>query len=309
MLGIEAIGSYISEYRQDNMGKTHHGIEVELDFLESKVGFLSVSRKGEEENTVDLCERAFQDLINRQTGLLPEEIDCVCLCTQNGEYQIPHTSAILQDRLSLPKACAAFDVSLGCSGYVYGLGIIKSFMEMNGFSKGLLFTCDPYSKILDTEDRNTDLLFGDAATVTLISNNVKYVLGKSAFCTKGEEYDALIKRENEFLYMDGRRIYNFVLRDGMDTIQRCMTLNNIEDKDIDEYILHQASKYVLEQLGRRMRIDAKKIPFESKTYGNTVSSSIPLLLKVRLADEACSTLLLCGFGVGLSVAASVLKRV
>lgn len=309
MLGIEAIGTYVAEYRQSNEGKSHRGLPVDNEFIKNKVGFFSVARKDTDENTIDLCVKAFQDLAENNKAFVPEEIDCVCVCTQNGEYQIPHTSAILQDRLSLSKTCAAFDISLGCSGYVYGLGIIQSFMELNGFTTGLLFTCDPYSKILDTDDRNTDLLFGDGATVTLISDNPKFILGDSCFLTKGAEYDALIKRENEYLYMDGRRIFNFVLREGMETIRKCMTVNNVEDNDIDEYILHQASKYVLEQLGRRMKVDVTKLPFESQGYGNTVSSSLPIMLKDRLGKKNTNTLLICGFGVGLSVAASILKRV
>ncbi len=287
----------------------HHGVKVEAEFLKNKVGFSKVARKNADENTLDLCRKAFEDLLKNREKLSLDEVDCLCVCTQNGEFQIPHTAAILQDKLSFPKTCASFDISLGCSGYVYGLEILQSFMEHNGFTTGLLFTCDPYSKILDVEDRNTDLLFGDAATVTLLSDQPQLVLGRSVYITKGEEFDALIKRKNEFLYMDGRKIFNFVLRDGMEAIHRCMELNHVKDEDVDEYIMHQASKYVLDQLARRMKINREKMPFESQEYGNTVSSSIPLMLKDRIGDKDCYRLLICGFGVGLSVAASTLQRV
>ena len=309
MIGIENIGIYIPQNRQKNSLKSYQGDTVDLDFLQNKVGFVSTARKETGEDTADMCQRAFQDLLDRMENLPLEEIDCLCVCTQNGEYRMPHTSAILQDRLSLRGTCAAFDISLACSGYVYGLNLLQNFMETNGFSRGLLFTCDPYSKIMDAEDKNTDLLFGDAATVTLLSEKGKLILGRSTYYTKGRSYDVAIKRDGEYLSVDSRGIFNFVLREGMDTIQRCMEKNQLHEADVDIYLFHQATKYVLDQLARRLRINSAKVPFKAQEYGNTISSSLPILLQDYLEDDELQTFLLCGFGAGLSAAATVLKRV
>lgn len=309
MIGIEDIGVYIPKNRRKNIGRSYGGEAVDPEFLQNKVGFLSVSRKEEGENTADMCQKAFQDLVERRGTLPPEEVECICVCTQNGEYEMPHTSAILQDRLGIPGTCAAFDLSLACSGYVYGLNLMEGFMERNGYATGLFFTCDPYSKAMDPEDKGTDLLFGDAATVTLLTNKGRLRLGQSAFSTKGKSYDVAIRREGEYMSVDSRGIFNFVLREGMDAVKRCMERNGLKDEDVDIYLLHQATKYVLEQLGRRLHIDGKKIPFRAGTYGNTVSSSLPILLQEELAKENHRTFLLCGFGAGLSASAAVLKRV
>ena len=308
MIGIEEIGIYIPDYRQMNGLKSYQGEKVDPDFIKNKVGFVSTARKAEGENTADMCQKAFHNLLSRVGDLDVNDIECICVCTQNGEYRMPHTSAILQDRLSLSGRCAAFDISLACSGYIYGLGAIQSFMEFNNFSKGLLFTCDPYSKILDTEDKGTDLLFGDAATVTLLSTKGSLKMGKSTFYTKGASYDVAITHEGGHLLVDNRKIFNFVLREGMDTIQRCMKSNQITDKDVDVYLFHQASKYVLDQLGRRMNIASEKVPFKAQTYGNTVSSSLPLMLQDYLEDDGIHSFFMCAFGAGLSAAATVLNR-
>ena len=115
-------------------------------------------------------------------------IDCLVVVTQNPDGDgLPHTSAIVHAKLNLKTSCAVFDISLGCSGYVYSLSIIKSFMESNSLKNGLLFTCDPYSKIIDINDKNTSMLFGDAATVTMMNTKPKLLLDKFIFATSGIE--------------------------------------------------------------------------------------------------------------------------
>ena len=309
MIGIENIGVYIPENRQNNFLKVYDSKPVDVDFLKNKVGFVSVARKSEDEDTSDMCKKAFENLQERTKNLSAEEIECILVCTHNGDFQMPHTSAILQEKLSLNKNCAAFDVRLACSGYVYSLNILKSFMDFNGFSKGIIFTCDPCSKILNPEDKNADLLLGDAATATLLSTNGDFEFCKTAFCTSGKNYDTIIKRQGVYLSIDNRRVFNFVLREGAATIQKCLELNNLDEKEIDLFLFHQASKFVVEELGKKLKIPAEKIPFKAQEYGNTISSSLPLLLQNYLDEGKFSTVLISGFGAGLSTASTVLKRI
>jgi len=211
-------------------------------------------------------------------------------------------------KLSFENDCAAFDISLGCSGYVYSLLVMKSFMEANDLKHGILFTCDPYSPILDPDDKSTELLFGDAATATLLCENPVLEIGKGVFGTAGEFHKALIKRKNERLHMDGRLIFNFVMRHVPANVSKCLQANDLSINDIDMFLFHQASKYVIDNLAKRMRINPKKLPFEIQDYGNTVSSSIPIILKKYSDDNQAEVFLLTGFGVGLSVASLILRR-
>jgi len=308
MIGIKDIGIYIPDVRVNNLNKAERH-QVKKDFIENKVGIVSVARKEPQQLSSDLCVFAYQDLQEKEESLDDNEIDFLCVCTQNEDYQLPQTSAIVQAKLGLSTQVAAFDISLGCSGYVYALHISKDFMEANGLERGLLFTSDPYSDIVDPNDKNTDLIFGDAATVTLLSNDPKFEIGKGAFVTDGYAYEKLIKRKDEYLYMDGRGIFNFVMRSTPGVVESCLQKNDAVKEDVDIFIFHQASKYVIENLARRMKIAEDKVPFTIAEYGNTVSSSIPIIFERYLEMTSEQKIIICGFGVGLSLAASLVRRV
>jgi 3-oxoacyl-[acyl-carrier-protein] synthase-3 len=210
-------------------------------------------------------------------------------------------------KLSLPEKCAAFDLSLGCSGYVYSLAVIESLMASSGMKNGLLFTADPYSKIIDEDDKNTALLFGDAATVTYIGQNPVFISGQFTFGTRGKDYNSLIC-ENQRLSMNGRGIFNFVARTIPRDIDKVLEINNLEMTEIDRFLLHQGSKYMIDFLIKRIGLPRKKTPYVIEDYGNTVSSTIPIMLKKLLFNKNIERVLLSGFGVGLSWASTVLTR-
>ena len=155
MLGIEQIGSYIPADRLSNYARKTQ-FDIDDHFIEEKIGVRSVSRKATEEETSDLCLKAFADLAAK-SGLSPNELQALVVVTQTPDFQIPHTSAVVHGRLGLPQSCACFDISLGCSGFVYGLSVITAFMAANGLSKGVLITADPYSKVVDRDDKNAAL--------------------------------------------------------------------------------------------------------------------------------------------------------
>jgi 3-oxoacyl-[acyl-carrier-protein] synthase III len=306
-IGVKAIGTFIPHRRVDNRAKSEkHGTSVK--FIEEKIGITSVSRKEENERASDLCVHAFQDLLEQGWITDPPAIDFICVCTQTGDYRIPHTSAIVHQKLGLPYGCANFDISLGCSGYVYSLPAAKGFMEVNGLKLGILFTADPYSEIIDPNDKNTDLLFGDAATATLLTPDFVMDMGRGVFGTVGASHRALIKPKGEPLCMNGRHIFEFAMRQVPANIADCLAQNNMSKDEVDLYILHQASKFVVDNIIEAMKLDKHKVPFLIQSYGNTVSSSIPIIIKQYLHDENYRNLLLCGFGVGLSVATMILKR-
>lgn len=307
MISIEDIGRYIPPETIDNLSKLSVH-QVSGTFITDKIGFLTLARKPPAQSASDLCVLAYKDLESRNPDLSRDQVDAVLVCTQNGDYQLPHTSAVVHSKLSLPSSCATLDISLGCSGYVYSIIMARNFMEANGLKTGLVFTSDPYSQIIDPTDKNTDLLFGDAATVTLLSERGSLRIGRGVFCTVGSKYQYLIKRDNEKLVMNGKGIFDFAMKYVPPLIARCLEENGISHHSIDLYIFHQASKYMLHYLGQRMGLDQQLTPFEAETYGNTVSSSIPLVLQKYLSVSRHETIILCGFGVGLSAAAVLLNR-
>lgn len=170
MIGIEEIAGYIPQHRisNDTLAK-QYGLDE--SFIQEKIGVIRHSVMGANETATTMCLKAFKDL---QTKTNTENIDVVVAITQNPDYNVPQLSALLHKELGLDKKTACFDVSLGCSGYVYGLSIVQSFMCLNGFKRGLLFTADPYSRIIDQNDKDTALLFGDGASVTLLSENAEF---------------------------------------------------------------------------------------------------------------------------------------
>ena len=307
MTGIVGIGSYIPAGRESNYAKKAQ-FDLDDDFIRDKLGVEQVSRKAADEETSDLCVKAFADLEAR-TGRRIEAVDCLVVCTQNPDGSgLPHTSAIVHGKLGLPQECACFDVALGCSGYVYGLSIIKAFMRDNGMATGLLFTADPYSKIIDPQDKNTVLLFGDAATASLIEDSPDaWVPGPFRFGTCGKDGGALENRSGT-LHMNGRAVFTFSATAVPLQVSALLKDTGLGPADIDLFLFHQGSKFIVDQLAKRLALPAEKVPMNLAGQGNTISSSVPLLLQQHLADAGLKRILLSGFGVGLSWASCLLTR-
>jgi len=306
MLGIQSIASYLPKGRVDNLEQADR-FETDREFVEQKIGVSSLSRFEAEDSVVSASVSAFKSLCEKES-VDPAKIECVVLCTQNPDKGgLPHNSALVHAELGLSEDCACFDIGLGCSGYVYGLSVIQSFMAANGMKKGLLFTCDPYSKILDPEDKNTCLLFGDAASVTLISDTPRYTLSSAKFATKGAGSAALQKNDN-LLEMNGRAVFNFALQDVPKQIKCVLEDAELTMESVDIFLLHQGSRFMLENVIKRAGIPAEKAPIRLSSTGNTISSSIPLLLETELNGNP-KTILMSGFGVGLSWATAIYTQV
>jgi len=305
MLGIEEIGYYIPEDRISNYDRKEQ-FGIDDHFIKEKIGVCRVSLKGTHEDTSELCVKAFADLC-RKTDIDLNEIEAMIVVTQNPDRNIPHVSAVLHGKLGMPLSCACFDISLGCSGFVYALSIFQSFMAANGMKKGLLFTADPYSKIIDPDDKNTTLLFGDAAAVTLISEQPKFVSGKFTFGTMGTECEKLVCNDG-VLFMNGRAVFNFAAKVVPGDIRQVAAQNDLTLEDIDLFLLHQGSKIIVETIADKLRVPREKAPYSVYDYGNTVSSTLPILLADELTGPA-RTILICGFGVGLSWSSGILRRV
>jgi 3-oxoacyl-[acyl-carrier-protein] synthase-3 len=180
-------------------------------------------------------------------------------------------------------------------------------MQGNQMKCGLLFTADPYSKVINPNDRNTSLLFGDGATCTLISNSPRYTVGKTLHHTSGSMCHAIkVEKESRHLHMDGNQVFRFVAVNVPRQIEKCLHLNRCNLDEVDLLLVHQGSKYIVETLAKSLQISFKKMPFQAEKVGNTVSSSLPLMLADYL-DCTYKCILLSGFGVGLSSATTLLR--
>jgi 3-oxoacyl-[acyl-carrier-protein] synthase-3 len=303
---IHSIASYLPKICIDNLAQAVAFGETE-DFIRNKVGPLQLPKKDATEETSDMAVNAVQTLLAK-AALSVDAIEALVLVTQNGDgQQLPHTSARVHAKLGLPKTAAVFDVSLGCSGYVYGLQILKGFMLASGFKNGILVTADPYSKVIDPTDRSTTLLFGDAATATLISDTGSWLLSRPLMRSDGAGADSIMVKDGKFT-MNGRQVFNFAATEVPKQIKLLIDQERLTETDIDSYCLHQGSSGILDAISRRFPSVKSKFINRLATTGNTVSSSIPLLLEEELENLNNRKILISGFGVGLSWASMILTR-
>ena len=303
---------------------------LKTDFVVNKIGVESRGFLLEDERPIDLAISACEKLLAGKDAPKRDAIGLVVLVTQNPDYRIPHSSALLQHALRLPASTAAFDIGLGCSGYVYALSAAKGMMQAEDIENALLVTCDPYSRIMDRTDRDTIALFGDAATATWLSREKGGVIGRTDFGTDGAGAENLIVRvggaakpltglyhqqggaasdRDLRLSMNGRGIFNFMMERIPSSVERTLSLNKVKPEDVDLFVFHQGSRFLLDQLAGRIGIPSEKVPVNIARHGNTVSSSIPLLLSElgQAGKLGGKKVLVSGFGVGLSWATSIIQ--
>ncbi|WP_421684436.1 ketoacyl-ACP synthase III [Stutzerimonas urumqiensis] len=307
MIGIKAISSYVPKGGIDNVqqGASFGNDEA---FIRSKIGATFLPIMGEDEDTSDLCAKAVAALAAHNPDFDLQSVDTLVVVTQNGDREgLPQTSSILQDKLGLPTHVAAFDLSLACSGYVYGLYVIKGFMDSLGLKNGLLVTADPYSKIVNRSDRVTSLLFGDAATATWIGHDPFWRLGPAKFGTDGSGAVHLHVADGK-LKMNGRQVYNFAAQVVTPHLHELLSAASLNPDDVDAYCLHQGSGAIVDAISKRFDDLASKFVLDIEETGNTVSSSIPLVLQKYAFRDDWHRVAISGFGVGLSWGSALLER-
>ncbi|MBW6459881.1 MAG: ketoacyl-ACP synthase III [Bacteroidales bacterium] len=276
--------------------------------------------------TSDLCEAAAIKLMH-ELGWDPADIEILVFISQSRDYLIPATAGILQEKLGLPKSCVAFDISLGCSGYVYGLSVMGSQMLTAGIQKGLLMVGDVSTQTTGPRDKSTFPLFGDAGTVTALTLDPQAAPMHFNLQTDGKGYKAIIipdggirnlvtpesfteekitegiERNRLQIALDGMEVFRFSLREVQPNIERMLQDAGKNLEEVDYFVLHQANRLMNESIRKKMRIPPEKCPYSMEEYGNTSSASIPLTISHALRDviqEGKNRLVLSGFGVGLS---------
>ena len=257
----------------------------------------------------DLALPAARELL-AGLGWAPDSIDLLIVVTQTPDHPLPATACLLQERLGLGRHCAAFDMGMGCSGYIYGLWSAASLLNGMGRGRCLLVAGDITSRTLDPADRGTAPLFGDAATVTAleIDQTAGPLLLDLGSDGAGAPY--LIKQrggmrnpEGPLLFMDGTQVFAFTLREVPKAILAALDAAALTMADIDHVVLHQANEMMLKRLGQKIGASTQQLVLALRDRGNTSSATIPLAITDSLAPSLRSgqrQVLLSGFGVGWS---------
>ena len=270
----------------DNLARADAAGKSEA-FITDSVGFLPLPRKERADETSDFCAKAFAALLEKCPEICREDIECLVVVSQNPDGAgLPGTSAIVQTKVGLTEIVAGFDISLACSGFVYALDIMLAFMQAQGMKQGLLFTAEPFSKVLDPTDYDTELLFSDPAAVVYIGEDPVFVTKKSVFCTDGElSHSIKVDEETRILSMLGNNVFKFAVTKVPAQVSKCLACNGLEKDDVDLYLMHQGSKYIIDNLITVLGVNPEKVPFLAAETGNTVSSSIPLMLEPICTSE------------------------
>jgi len=334
---IKALASYLPAAELTNEQLAEEFGDVEANVIWERTGIKVRRVASPDECASDLGVAAARHLFESGASS-PEEIDFLLLCTQSPDYFLPTTACLMQTRLGLRTDCGAIDFNQGCSGYVYGLSLAKGMIETGAARNVLLVTADTYTRFINRRDRSVRTLFGDGAAATLISAQAaeEDLIGPFVFGTDGRgaeqlivqaggcrrplDREALIEsvdeqgnwRSSQNLYMNGPEIFNFTLRTVPQVMDELMEKSGLSLEEIDYVIPHQANKFMLERLQRRMKVAAEKFHIDLEQTGNTVSSTIPIALEGARRQGRLSAgqrVALVGFGVGYSWAATIVRIV
>lgn len=287
-----------------NLKKSHPHWNVK-DVLK-KTGIKRVYLSRKDEDVLNLSIRSCKKTLK---NFDKTKIDCVIVVTQTAKKKLPSVSCMIQDQLNLRKNIIAFDIGLGCSGFVYGLSVINSLLNSNA-AKTVLFVCgDTYNKFLNNQNRTCRMVFSDAASSCIVQkiNSKKNV--KFSFLTDGSGASDLMENDNNIV-MKGSNIFHFTTKNIPILFNDILKKNNLKKKDIDQFVFHQASKIVIDKLTEILELDKNKVFKNYDKIGNTVSSSIPIVLenlKNNNIIKKNQKIMLMGFGVGLSAAASIIN--
>lgn len=274
----------------------------------------------------DLCF-ASADALLADLGWERHEIDALLYVSLSRDYVTPATSALLQERLGLSKECYCIDIPLACSGYVYGLSNLSSLMQTGNIRKALLLVGETTSRLQSPLDKTLWPLHGDAGSATALEFAPGAAPMYFHMCTDGSRGDAIInpaggmrhpisaddllmkpqedgtQRRATDSVMDGMGVFGFSVTDPPRAVKELCAHYDLDLAGIDYLLLHQANKYMDDKIGKKLKVDAEKIPYSLQQYGNTSSTTIPLTVVVGIGPEVAeksATAVMLGFGSGLS---------
>ncbi len=278
----------------------------------------------------DLCFASADALLN-ELKWNRHDVDALFYVSLSRDYVTPSTAALLQDRLGLSKECYCIDIPLACSGYVYGLSNIASLMQSGNIQKALLLVGETTTRLQSPFDKTLWPLHGDAGSATALEFDKEADAMYFHLCTDGSRGDAIINvaggqrhpvtpddlvmkkaedgssRRNIDSVMDGMNVFAFSVSDPPKAVKELCTKYSLDIQDVDYLLLHQANKYMDDKIGRKLKVEAEKIPYSLYEYGNTSSTTVPMTIVAGIGpkvSEVKAQTVMLGFGSGLSWGAS-----
>ncbi len=330
-VGISAMAAAVPVQVIDNYKYTEFFPAGQVKDVVDKVGIYERRFADAETCSSDLCFAAAEKLIT-DNNIDKSEIDLLVFISQTPDYRMPATSCILQHRLGLSSSCIAFDITLGCSAFSYGLSVVYSMMEKGMVRKALLLDGETRSKVYSPKDRRSAFLFGDGGVAALIEKDEKY--GESFFSlnTDGSRSDLIMIpaggyrypssvetlkekvvdeygniRSDEQGYMKGGDVFNFVIREIPRDIKKILAYADMSAEDMDFIVFHQSNNFINSYIAKKMKFDTAKIPSTIGKYGNTSSVSVPLTIVDQLKNKLNGEkqILTTAFGVGMTWATAI----
>lgn len=334
LAGVEVEFGSLRKRLRDEVA-LYGGDAAQIERIARTVGLEARSVAAPGVTALDLCEAAARRLLSR-LEVDPASIDAVVFVTQTPDHSQPANANLLHGRLGMSKASIAFDLSQGCSGFVYGLHYAGVLCAHGGAARVLLCCGDTLSRLVNPRDRSVAPLFGDAGSAVLVERTGEatrwhFALGSDgsgaqAICVPaggarqpiapGQPLPETIDVEGNArnagnLAMNGPEVFNFSLREPAAAVQQVMSAAGWDVAAIDALVLHQANRFIVQTIGKRLGFPDDKVPIASlAAHGNLSSASIPGALVTELAPRLASgrrRLVLCGFGVGLSWGAVALE--
>ena len=299
-------------------------LDTNDEWIKTRTG-ISERRFLKEGATSDLAIKAAKDCM-AQKGYSPEDIDCVIVSTVTPDYMFPSTAAVIQDKLGINNAWG-FDLSAACSGFLFALVTACKLVETGAAKRLLLVGADKMSSILDFNDRNQAILFGDGAGVCIIEQSEDENIGLQDQILKidgqGGQYlhqtaggsfkpasHETVDAKEHFIFQDGPSVFKKAVKGMADISKELMDKNKLSSDDIAWLVPHQANLRIIDACSNRMGLDKSKVMVNIQKYGNTTAGTIPICLsewhkegKLNKGDN----LILASFGAGFTWGAVWLK--
>lgn len=320
---ITGVGMYVPEKILDN--KYFESIVDTTDeWIMSRTG-IKERRMIENGAVSDMAIKACEDLF-RTTKVKPEEIDIIIVATVTPDMFFPATACLVQEKIGAVNAWG-FDLSAACSGFLFALRTGASFIESGSYKKVLVIGADKMTSISDYTDRNTCILFGDAASVVLLEPTTDLTTGivDTLLHVDGRGKDFLymkgggslnppthetVDKKMHYIYQDGKTVFKAAVKGMADISYEIMVKNNLKGEDIAYLIPHQANLRIIDATAERMGVTKDKVTINIHKYGNTTSATIPSCMteyyregKIKKGDN----LILSSFGAGYTWGAIYVK--
>ncbi len=320
---VTAVGHYVPERVLTN-NDLEKMVETSDEWIRTRTG-ISERRVMENGATSDMAVLAAQQALKHR-GIGPEEIDMIVLCTVTPDMAFPATACLVQDKLGAKNAWG-FDLEAACSGFLYGLVVGSKFIETGTHKKVLVIGADKMSAIIDYTDRNTCILFGDAAAAVLLepSNDPavgvldsvlysdgsggKFLFQKGGGSLNPASHETIDKKMH-YVYQDGKSVFKVAVVGMADASAEIMRRNNLTSDDVAYLVPHQANLRIIDACRERMGLAPEKVMINIGRYGNTTAATIPLCLsewwqcgRLKRGDNV----VLSSFGAGYTWGAILLR--